>query len=239
MGAASFYETSSIADPHLAYQDLCRKARDEHGSDVYNGRINNSGGFTVVSKAPMAQSAANQFASDRLEELSKWGPCEVIAVGKPSKTKKRTITFQMPIDTRENYLRVELADIAKAAGVDAALIANFTILESSPKYKTSTRKAGPVRRFWTTSKGGEFATRAEAVAFAKRHIERADASRANFSPSASIQREEELTVRQVIAHSPEAALVRTLTAWKVKVEVEVANGPLAFSHWMFYGVVPY
>ena len=236
MGSASFMERSSTVDVARAFCELQSEAGREHGFGSYQGTIAQSPGFDVRSCVPVAAAAAVRFAQSRLDDMSKWEPCEVIAVGKAAKVGKKVVAFDMDVArvVADSGGRVEVAHVAAAAGVAVERVAGFRVVASSPKYKTSVRRAGPSRKFWTTrSNGGEFASKALALAYAREVVERPGYGSSEFVSAGS-----SVEVFQRTACSPEAAVERRLVSWKVKVEVEVVSGPLEFDHWLFYGMAP-
>lgn len=233
MGAHSFTAKSKESDPRDAYESLVGDALSQYGSDSYNGTISTTRGFRVYSNVPMSPLAAAALSSARLGSLEKWGNCEAVAVGAAAKTreKKATITIR-PVDPVGQYLRLTDAEIAEKIGVPLASLESLTITESTPTYRYRTTKAGPARRVWSTSTGGEFATRAEAVAHAKKTL----VDPLNGSAGRYVEADKSVEVFQRTLRSPEASVIRSLVSWKLKIDARIAVGEArVFDHWLFYG----
>jgi hypothetical protein len=233
VGASTFYSPSRIKDPAAAYDDLVQAARFEDGNSPYSGTIATTQGFRVVSSTPVSSAQAYRIAGARIENLSKWGTCEVVAVGKAAKTRTRTVRLTVRPNEGDHYAQVNDADLAAALKVSVDHIESFKVLEMTPTYRQSTVKPGPARKVWATSRGGEFATRTEAVAFARKML---DMNRTVPVPSAiTVRREVELFEK--VIRSPQAAVVSQLVSLKAVVEVELAAAEREFDHWLFYGWV--
>jgi hypothetical protein len=237
MGSHTFHNESRERDVEKAYKELVTSALFEYGHEPYNGTISTTSGYNVASTRPMSRDAAAKLADSRIEALSKWGPCEAIAVGATTKTKRRTISFT--VDRRPepgNILRIEACDVAAALHIGTDHIQSFTVTESTPKYRYATRRAGPARKVWTAG-GRTFATRTEAAAYAKSRIEQ-DLSPAWASNGVvlAVHPQREIVVCEQIVRDPQAAVTATLASWKVKVVAEIADpSTLQFDHWLFYG----
>lgn len=233
MGAHSFTATSKETDPRKAYEALIDDALSMHGSDSYNGTISTTRGFRVHSSAPLSPLAADALSTARLTSLEKWGNCEAIAVGAAKKTKEKTFTFTIrPAEPVGQYLNLTDEMVAGKIGVPLSRLEALTVVESTPSYRYRTTKAGPSRRIWTTSSGGEFATRGEAVAHAKANL--ADARRT--SGVLHVEGDKAVEVFQRTLRAPEAAVVRNLVSWKIKVTARIAlSDEREFDHWLFYG----
>lgn len=233
MGAHSFTAVSKETDPKAAYAALVAEARSEYGNDAYNGTISTTRGFRVVSGTPLSQSAADAMIESRIDSLSKWDVCEAVAVGKAKKVKKRTVTVTLrPAADDANGMRLSGADVASHLGIPVERLEGFTVIESTPKYRYAAGKPGPSRRVWTTSLGGEFASRTEAVAFARQRLE----ERARHDAGVYVSGDETIEVFQRTLRSPEASMQRKLVSWKIKLTVDVASSDeKVFDHWLFYG----
>ena len=233
MGAHSFTAVSKETDPKAAYAALVAEARSEYGSDAYNGTISTTRGFRVVSSTPLSESAAAALIESRIEDLEKWDVCEAVAVGKAKKVKKRTVTVTLrPTDAAANGMRLSGADVASHLGIPVERLEGFTVVTSTPKYRYVAGKPGPSRRVWTTSMGGEFATRTEAAAFARQKLE----ERAWHDAGVYVSGDETIEVFQRTVRSPEASMQRKLVSWKLKLTVEIASSDeKVFDHWLFYG----
>lgn len=237
MGAHSFQVVSEQADPAAAYRDLVADALAEHGRDTYNGTISTTRGFRVFASTPLTPSAAQRIAEERLGALEKWGHCEAVAVGSVTRvrTVKRTIDAAS-LDASVRHERLDTALVAEKTMIPVPLIAGFRILDSAPKYRYRTVKAGPVRRVWTTSTGGEYANRADAVAAAKKRlVERSERSASGLA--SVIEGSDRVEIFQRTVRTPEAAIERTLASWKVRLEIDIVEDDtvLPFDHWLFYG----
>jgi hypothetical protein len=233
MGAHSFTIVSKETDPKAAYAALVAEARSDYGSDAYNGTISTTRGFRVVSGTPLSESAAATTVESRIAALSKWDVCEAVAVGKAIKTKKRTVTITLrPTGDATSDMRLSGADVASHLGIPVASLEDFTVVASIPKYRYVAGKPGPARRAWTTSMGGEFGSRTEAVAFARQKLE----ERAWHDAGVYVSGDEAIEVFQRTLRSPEASVQRKLISWKIKLTVDVAsNDEKVFDHWLFYG----
>ena len=233
MGAHSFTATAKETDPRKAYESLVGDALSQYGSDSYNGTISTTRGFRVHSSVPLSPLAAEVLSNSRLSSLEKWGDCEAIAVGTAKKTKEKTVTITIrPTGPVGQYLNLTAAEVAAKIGVTLERLESFTVLESTPAYRYRTTKAGPSRRVWTTSAGGEFTTRAEATAHAKKSL--ADSLRS--STNLYTEGDKTLEVFKRTLRTPEASVVRSLVSWKIKLTACIATSDERnFEHWLFYG----
>jgi len=233
MGAHSFTATSKETDPRKAYEALVGNALSQYGSDSYNGTISTTRGFRVYSSSPLSPLAAEALSNSRLGSLEKWGNCEALAVGPAKKTKKKTVTVTIrPTEPVGQYLNLTAEDVATKIGVPLARLESFTVLESVPTYRYRTSKAGPSRRVWTTSEGGEFATRAEAATHAKKVLVESLLGLGDLY----VDGNRSVEVFQRTLRTPEASVVRSLVSWKIKVSAQVATSDeREFDHWLFYG----
>lgn len=233
MGAHSFTATSKETDPKKAYEALVDDAFAVYGSDSYNGTISTTRGFRVHSSSPLSPLAAEALSNSRLGSLEKWGNCEAIAVGTAKKTKEKTVTITIrPTEPVGQYLNLTAAGIAEKIGVPLERLESFTVVESTPAYRYRTTKAGPSRRIWTTSAGGEFATRAEAAAHAKKTL----VDTFNGSAGTYVEGDKSVEVFQRTIRNPEASVVRSLVSWKIKLTARIATSDeRVFDHWLFYG----
>jgi hypothetical protein len=233
MGAHSFTAISKETDPKAAYAALVAEARSEYGNDAYNGTISTTRGFRVVSNTPLSRSAADALIESRLENLEKWDVCEAVAIGHAKKTKKRTVTITVrPTDDATNGMRLTGADVASHLGIPVERLEGFTVVTSTPKYRYVAGKPGPSRRVWSTSLGGEFASRPEAVAFARQRLE----ERVRHDAGIYVSGDDTVDVFQRTLRSPEATMQRKLVSWKIKLTAEIAaSDEKVFDHWLFYG----
>lgn len=239
MGSHAFTNRSTERDATVAYKQLCSQALAEHGSDSYNGTISTTSGFKVVSSKPISPAQAQAIMDRRIEHLSKWSTCEAIAVGTPVRTRPKTLWLTIPGDSETSSEVVASADkVAAAIGVSPSRIASYEILESSPKISIESSRPGPAHKVWVTSDGRQFESRAEAVKHARDTL-RARHTHVRFGPS--LLRSSTITVQPTIVHTPPAALVATVSSWRVKVRAQVAQevpGEMyTFDHWLFYGWV--
>lgn len=85
MGATSFEHTiytDSAMD--AAYAQAVSEARDEYGHDPYNGTVSTTEGVQLsplYKGSPIPENQIDQEAlSARLNDLSKWGPCEALPI---------------------------------------------------------------------------------------------------------------------------------------------------------------
>lgn len=233
MGAHSFTATSRETDPRKAYEALVDDALAMHGSDSYNGTISTTRGFRVHSSTPLSPLAAAALSEARLGSLEKWGNCEAVAVGAAKKTREKTVTITIrPTEPVGQYLNLTAAEVAEKLGVPLERLESFTVVESTPAYRYRTTKAGPSRRVWTTSAGGEFATRAEAAAHAKKAL----VDPFNGSTGLYVEGDKSVGVFQRTLRTPEASVVRNLVSWKIKITARIAGSDeRVFDHWLFYG----
>lgn len=237
MGAHSFQVVSKQTDPAAAYRDLVAAALVEHGRDTYNGTISTTSGFHVFGSTPLTPSAAQRIANERLSVLDKWGHCEAVAVGSVTRVRtiKRTVDA-VSTDPTTTCAQLDTALVAEKTLIPVPLIAGFRVLASAPKYRYRTVKAGPARRVWTTSNGGEYASRADATAAAKKQLVGNTANPASGSVSI-VKGFDRIEVFQRTVRTPEAAIERILLSWKVRLEIDVVEdaATIPFDHWLFYG----
>jgi len=232
MGAHSFTCTAREQDPRAAYERLVDEAISDHGRDTYNGTISTTRGFRVFSSVPTTKVAADSLSRSRLEHLEKWGHCEAIAVGRAAKTTERKATFTVaPSSPAGRYLDMSATDVAAGLGVGIDRLESFSVVSSVPRYRYRNRKAGAASKIWTTSAGGDFATRAQAVAFA-----RAELTVSALPGSLCVPADASIEVFQRTQRAPEAAVERTLVSVKVTVVATIAvDAERVFDHWLFYG----
>lgn len=235
MGAHSFQDTSRIKNVNDAYSAAVAEATREYGYDGYNGTISTTRGCKVVANGSlMSEIAAEELSSTRLDKLNKWEHCEAIAIGVPQVVKTIQKSFNMPLTTAgRGGVRIEGTHVAAALGLPLSALAGFKVLESVPKFKTSVVKAGVARKMWVTSEGGfEYPTKAAAIAAARQRLSAPD-TWDKVPLYASVRT---ISVFQRTVNTPEAGVESTLTSWRVKVSAQVADGPLVFDHWLFYGI---
>lgn len=233
MGAHLFTAIARETDPKKAYESLVGDALAQYGTDSYNGTISTTRGFRVYSSATLSPFAAEALSKSRRGALEKWGDCEAIAVGSAKKIKEKTVTITIrPTEPVGQHLMITAAEISAKIGVPLDRLESFTVLESTPAYRYRTTKAGPSRRVWTTSAGGEFATRAQATAHAKKSL--TDSLRT--STDLYTEGDKTLEVLQRTLRTPEALVVRSLVSWRIKITACIAvSDARDFEHWLFYG----
>lgn len=237
MGAHTFSVTSKVEHVEQAYRELVANALHEQGHDPYNGSISTTSGVSVVSRKMVNAAVAKQLMNQRIDDLHKWGNCEAIAVGVPSKTTTRTVWCTVPVeDGKQASVRLTPEVVAAACSIPVSRLGDYTALDSKIRYKTITRQAGPSEKYWTTSLGGRFTCRADAVAYAKETLERRGAVESHGYVVTAVAPVQEVQVKQVTARTPEAAVLRVATSFKVKVRVTIAaSDELIFDHWLLYG----
>lgn len=234
MGSATFYDTSQLRDPSEAYTKLVQDALFERGHEAYNCTISTTSGFRVVQKNPVTQARADRIAASRIEDLSKWEACEAVAVGKAKKVRTRKVRITVEPD-EHGACELTADAVAQALQVTMDQLGSYKVVSTAPRYRVETRQAGPARKIWQVNNSKElFDTKAQAMAHAKalaqRDIEwntRHSGFRVGSAPA--------YEVRQRVVRTPEAAIVPRLLKTVFEVEVEVAQGPLEFDHWLFYG----
>lgn len=240
MGSCSFFNTSANSDARAAYNDLLATARSEFGSDPYNGTISTSEGFRIANNRVMTETEAMNYADGRLDHLSKWDACEAVRVGKPSKTRNRTMTKTIAVD----HGCIPSGEIRKAFGLSDA--ATVEVIEQGPfkvsKKIVKAKTAGAGRKQWAllNQHGGTVATftkRADAKAALVARFENVDTKPVEQSSFSSVP--EAWTIKQVITEpASETWTVETTAKVKIKIRVTepVEGAPIEFSHWLFYGM---
>jgi hypothetical protein len=214
----------------------------EYGHDAYNGTISTTRGYRVVSSAPVGAMEANRLMESRIERLGKWGDCEAVMVGKAAKTRSQSVTLDLQGEDLSacvdefGYFSLPLATAAAGTGIALDGIEHVEILDRRCTFKKNVTPAGPPRKVWTTSRGGEFASRAEAILAARRHLDMHVQSRTNL-PAERFDARPSVEVFQRSSRTPEAAVSAELRRVKLKLRLEfLAPGARReFDHWLFYG----
>lgn len=239
MGSSTFTASSPVADVTEAYEQLHQQALAEYGHDPYNGTISTTTGFHVVESTPMTRAAADRLMATRIEALSKWGPCEAIAIGTTTKSRTRTGKVVVVPDAPGAPALLSAAAIAEAFNVPITAVGRWTVTDQVAKHRIETRPAGPVRRVWEVEGFGglenSFTTRSAAIAAAKADVTAEMERHKSFGPGMGVPCPRPRQVVQRLRRDPEAAVVTVLVKATFTVSVEILSGPLTFDHWLFYG----
>lgn len=84
MGATTFTDKTRAYSMTEAYNQLVEDARDEYGSDNYNGTISTTGGFVDrTSDWKKSGLTINDFINKEIENTSKWGSCIGVCIQEP------------------------------------------------------------------------------------------------------------------------------------------------------------
>jgi len=99
MGSISFVNTGKGLTMGDTFDELQRQAEEEYGSDVYNGKINNSQGFfNATKKFKESKLSLNNFIDRELGKMGKHEYCLGVCIKEPvpSKLKVKTKVDNIP-----------------------------------------------------------------------------------------------------------------------------------------------
>lgn len=168
MGSHFCYETyTGTATVEAAYNELCRNAVSEYGTDPYNGTISTSNGYLVEGNDPLTIPEAEELAHSLSEGLQKWGPWIAIPLAE-TETKTVEVTVNARTDSVRDLEHLAAAKAPRGWVVTQTIVHSWTRTLRAPKVsplpasKAAWMVTGP-----GVSSARTFATRAEAVAFAK------------------------------------------------------------------------
>jgi hypothetical protein len=84
MGATTFSVKERGTSMRDAYSSAVADAREEYGSDAYNGTISTTNGVTDKTSAFKASGKSlNEFINDNIDNAQKWGNCFGVCIKEP------------------------------------------------------------------------------------------------------------------------------------------------------------
>lgn len=224
------------ADMNAAWRRLYDNERDEFGYDAYSGSFATCSFMGLGSRESFTRTAAETFASDRDEHLSK-GDAYALRLVESARTVSKTSTITVAAtggSAASKTARIDVAAVAAALNVAPSTIASIKVVSATPKHKVQRPVFGAGRRVYAVTGVAErFVRRSDAVAAAKAALERRTAATATshdwFTSS-------EVQIDEIVERATAPKFVSELVSVKAKIEVTMTSGALTPVGWYFYGM---